>query len=375
MFCLHKEDFKMTNLFFNPTKVFAARGIVSEYDFRQHGKRALIVCGGVSARLCGALDDVKVALSKCGVNASVFDKVEQNPSVETCHAAGEVAREERADFIIGIGGGSPLDAAKAAAYFAPNPHLTPDNLYDGECKADPLPVIAIPTTAGTGSEVTQYAVLTYHKIQNKKTLKTPKLFPVAALLDAEYTITLPQNITNATAVDALSHAVEGYFAKAATVVSDALAEKAMVYVGRGLRALADGRLDFALRERLLYGSMLAGMVISVTGTSFVHSFGYPLTYFEGMSHGESNAYFLADFVEYCSLVSEDKANRVYRLCGVKNSDEFRALINSVVPCDRKFEREDAMKYMRIGHGGGSTMRGIYEPTADDAYDMIKKYIR
>ncbi len=365
----------MTNLFYNPVKVYTGRGICAEYDFSQHGKRALIVCGGVSARLCGALDDVKAALSRCGVSVSVFDKVEQNPSVETCYDAGQVARDERADFIIGIGGGSPLDAAKAAAYFAPNPHLMADTLYDGECKNKPLPVVAIPTTAGTGSEVTQYSVLTYHKIQNKKTLKTEKIFPVAALLDAEYTITLPQNVTNATAVDALSHAIEGYFAKAATVVSDALAEKAMLYVGRSLRALADGRLDYNLRERLLFGSMLAGMVISITGTSFIHSFGYPLTYFEGMSHGEANAYFIADFIEHSSLVAEDKAMRAYRLCGVKSAEEFRALINSVVPCDKKFEREDAMKYMRIGLGGSSTMRGMYEPTKEDAYDMLKKYIR
>ncbi len=365
----------MTSLFYNPVKVYSGRGVCAEYDFSKHGKRALIVCGAVSARLCGALDDVKAALSKCGVAFSVFDKVEQNPTVETCYAAGQMARAERADFIIGIGGGSPLDAAKAAAYFAPNFHLTPETLYDGECKSEPLPVIAVPTTAGTGSEVTQYSVLTYHKIQNKKTLKTEKIFPCAALLDAEYTVTLPQNTTNATAVDALSHAVEGYFAKTATVVSDALAEKAMLYVGRSLRALSDGRLDYNLRERLLYGSMLAGMVISITGTSFVHSFGYPLTYFEGMSHGEANAYFLADFVEYSARVAEDKAMRVYRICGVKNAEEFRRLIESVVPCDRKFEREDAMKYMRIGFGGGSTMRGIYEPTQDDAYDMLKKYIR
>jgi len=365
----------MTNLFHNPVKVYSGRKICAEFDYAQFGRRALIICGGQSARLCGALDDVKGALMQQGVPFSVFDKVEQNPSVETCHAAGALAREEKASFIIAIGGGSPLDAAKAAAYFAKNPHLTVETLYDGECKADPLPVIAIPTTAGTGSEVTQYAVLTCHRIQNKKTLKTPKIFPVAALLDAEYTVTLPQSVTNATAVDALSHAIEGYFAKAATVVSDALAEKAMIYVGRSLRALIDGRLDYYLRERLLYGSMLAGMVISITGTSFVHSFGYPLTYFENMSHGEANAYFLPDFVELSALADEDRASRVYRICGVRNAAEFRSLIEGAVPCDRRFSRENAMKYMRIGHGGGSTMRGIYEPTKDDAYNMIKKYIK
>ena len=364
----------MTNLFFNPVKVISGRGCVGSFDWRSLGKKCMVVCGERSARLSGALDDLKTALSAAGIAVAVFDKVEQNPSVETCFAAGAAAREFKADFIVGIGGGSPLDAAKAAAYFAANTHLNVDTLYDGECKSSPLPVVAIPTTAGTGSEVTQYAVLTYHKIQNKKTLKTPSIFPVAALLDAEYTVTLPQSVTNATAVDALCHAIEGYLSKSATPVSDALAEKAIFYMGRGLRSLADGRLDYNLRERLLCGSMLAGMVISVTGTSFVHSFGYPLTYFEGLSHGEANAYFLSDFLFYSARVAEDKVNRIYRLCGVRSNEEFRSLIEGAVPCDRKFDRDAVMKYSRIGGGGSSVNRGLYEPTPDDVYNMYKKYI-
>ncbi|MBQ2742734.1 MAG: iron-containing alcohol dehydrogenase [Oscillospiraceae bacterium] len=364
----------MTNLFFNPVKVFSGRGCVGEYPWKSHGKKCMIVCGSHSARLCGALDDVRDALTAQNIKFIIFDRVEQNPTVETCKEAGDIAREDKVDFIIGIGGGSPLDAAKAAAYFASNPHLTVETLYDGECKSDPLPVIAIPTTAGTGSEVTQYSVLTCRRIENKKTLKTPKIFPVAALLDAEYTVTLPQSITNATAVDALCHAVEGYLSKGANPVSDALAEKAMFYVGRSLRSLIEGRLDFALRERLLLGSMLAGMVISVTGTCFVHSFGYPFTYFEGLSHGEANACFLPDFAEYTARVAEDKVMRVYRLCGVKTHEEFRSLIERAVPCDWKFDRDAVMKYSRIGGGGGSVNKGLYEPTADDIYNMYKKYI-
>ncbi len=364
----------MKNLFFNPVKVYEGRGCVREYAWRDHGKRCLIVCGGRSARLCGAFDDVRDALTAASVAFSVFDGVEQNPTVETCFAAGTAAREAKADFIIGIGGGSPLDAAKAAAYFASNPHLSVETLYDGECKADPLPVIAIPTTAGTGSEVTQYSVLTCKQIENKKTLKSPKIFPVAALLDAEYTVTLPQSVTNATAVDALCHAIEGYLSKGATPVSDALAEKAIYLMGRGLSALCEGRLDLSLRERLLVGSMLAGQVISVTGTCFVHSFGYPFTYFEGLSHGQANACFLPDFVRLSASVAESRVNRIYRLCGVRGYEEFRALIERAVPCDHRFDRDAVMKYSRIGAGGGSVNKGLYEPTPDDVYNMYKKYI-
>lgn len=366
----------MNSLFHNPVEIISSRGCVGEYGgYGNFGKKCLIVCGKSSARLCGALDDLQNALTSQGVAFSVFDKVEQNPTVETCLAAGTYAREMKAEFVIGVGGGSPLDASKAAAVFASNPHMDAKTLYEESAMlSDPLPIIAIPTTAGTGSEVTQYSVLTVRSIQNKKTLKTPKIFPRVALLDPEYTLTLSKRITAATAVDALSHAIEGYFAKGATVISDTFAEKSMLFVGRGLSSLAEGKLDVALRERLLLGSMLAGLVISVTGTSFVHSFGYPLTYFEGIPHGEANAYFLADFIEYMADVSPDRVSRVLRLCGVKSAEEFRGLILRTVPCDRRFSREDAMKYARIGLNGASAKKALFEPELSDAYDMFKKYI-
>ena len=107
----------MNGLFYNPTRVYSGRKIAAEFDYSQFGRRALIVCGGQSARLCGALDDVKGALIAQGIPMAVFDKVEQNPTVETCYAAGKFAREEKSDFVIAIGGGSPLDAAKAAANY------------------------------------------------------------------------------------------------------------------------------------------------------------------------------------------------------------------------------------------------------------------
>ncbi len=366
----------MTNMFYNPVKIISKSGCVRDFDgYGEFGKKCLVVCGRSSARLSGALDDLLGALSRAGIKATIFDKTEANPTVETCHAAGAMAREAGAEFIVGIGGGSPLDASKAAAVFATNPHLSPEALYDGDKPNDPLPIIAIPTTAGTGSEVTPYSVLTLHSISNKKTFKSDKIYPKVALLDAAYTVTLPQSITAATAVDALSHAVEGYFAKVANSISDAFAEKAMFYVGRGLRALGDGRLDAALRERLLIGSTIAGLVISVTGTSFVHSSGYPLTYFEGVPHGEANAYFLADYVSYMAETAPEREGKVYRLCGVRSNDEFRELIERAMPTTRRFDRDLATKYARIAYEGRSAKNSVFEPELDHVYAMFKKYMR
>ena len=119
---------------------------------------------------------------------------------------------------------------------------------------------------------------------------------------------------------------------------------------------------------------MAGMVISAVGTSFVHSMGYPLTYFEGIPHGAANSYFLADYVEYLSLVSPDKASKVYRLCGVRDGEAFAEMIERAVPHERRFDREVAMKYARIGAEGASAKNSVFEPDISDVYNMIKKYI-
>ncbi|MBR5479137.1 MAG: iron-containing alcohol dehydrogenase [Clostridia bacterium] len=366
----------MNNIaYYNPTKVISGEGCVKNFqNFRDFGKSALIVCSHSAARISGALDDVRLLLNNAKISFEIFDKIEQNPFVETCYEAGALAREIKADFIIGIGGGSPLDAAKAVAVFAMYPDYEPEDIFKVEfTKA--LPVIAIGTTAGTGSEVTQYSILTVRSIENKKSVASPLLFPKIAFLDPVYTHTLPFESTIATAIDALCHAIEGYFSLKADEVSDALAEKAIEIVGRGLISLTRGKLDTDLRQSLLYGSTIAGMVIAQTGTGFVHAAGYPLTYFDGIPHGTANSYFIADFLEYMSLAREDKEKKIYKLMGISNMNDFRSLIDIAVPNRITLTREKAQQYTKSVCASRHLTSSVFTVNEEIIYDIYKQYVK
>lgn len=360
--------------YFNPVQIISGEDCVKNYtDFRSLGTRCLIVCSRNGARISGALDDARTALTSCGISHAIFDRVEPNPTVETCHTAGMEAREFGADFIMGIGGGSPLDAAKVIAVFATNTELAPEDIYKLSFANEPLPICAIGTTSGTGSEVTQYSVLTMHSIKNKKSVSHPSLFPKIAFLDPNYTNTLPYHATVATAVDALCHAVEGYLSLRANAITDALAERAIRMMGTGIRELVHGNLDSDLRAKLLYGSTIAGMVIAGTGTGFVHAMGYPLTYFDGLPHGEANAYFIADFLEVMSLARADKEERIYQLIGISDIRAFRELIEQAVPPNINLTREKVQQYSKIASKSKNILNSVFEVSAEDIYDFYKQY--
>ena len=362
--------------FYNPVEIISGRDCVINYTgFSKFGKRCMIVCGRNSARLCGALDDLKNALNLSGVSYSVFDRVEENPSIETCHTAGAEARDFRADFVVGVGGGSPLDAAKAIAVYAANPDLEGEDIYNLKFTNPPLPICAVGTTAGTGSEVTQYSVLTVRSIGNKKTVASPLLFPKIAFADPNYTNTLPHHTTMATAVDALCHGIEGYFSKRANPITEALAEQAIKIMGSGLKELVSGALDCDLREKLLYGSIIAGQVISGTGTGFVHAMGYPLTHFDGLAYGVSNSYFIADFIEYMSLARPDKEQKIYSLMELSGIGEFRDLIDRAIPKDLILTREKVIRYTKLTAPAPALKNSVFDLSEDDMFDLYKQYSR
>ncbi|MBR4941701.1 MAG: iron-containing alcohol dehydrogenase [Clostridia bacterium] len=332
--------------FFNSVKVVSGKDCFKNYgEFEKFGKKAVIVCGKNSARLCGALAHAEEGLSAAGIEYCIFDRVEPNPLVSTCHEGGRIARDFGADFVIGIGGGSPLDAAKAVAAFAANPDFAPEDIYT-KVRVPALPLLAVNTTAGTGSEVTPYSIMTVPSLENKKSFAGDDLYAKVAFLDPSYTLSLPVNQTYSTAVDALCHAVEGYFMKKANPVSDALAEKCIPMLCSGMRKVLAGDLGYETREELLYASSIAGMVISRTGTGFVHSTGYMLTYFHGLSHGHANAYFLADFVGFMAKENPERAGKIFALCGVKDAEELWAFLGACpdMPLSPVFDVELADKY-------------------------------
>lgn len=364
--------------FFNPVRIVSGRGCLRDFaNINQFGKRCLIVTGKSSAKVSGALADAEALLSKAGISYQIFDEIEPNPLLDTVYAGGKTARDFGADFLIGIGGGSPLDAAKAVGIFATNPDMAPEEIFTAPRK-DALPLLAVPTTAGTGSEVTPYSILTVPSIENKKSVAGDDLYPKVAFLDPDYTKSMPVSVTFSTGVDALSHAVEGFFMKKASLVSDALARTSIPLLAKGLRqaATAQSASDISdeTREMLLYGSALAGMVISRTGTGFVHSTGYMLTYYHDVPHGHANAYFLADFVAFMEKASPERAREIYALCQVKNADELFALISScdAMPLDMKLPSERLSYYAERTIGAKNVANGLAAITEEELLAVLRR---
>ncbi len=294
------------------------------------GTRALIVTGKRSAKTNGAEQDVRRALEKQSIPAVLFDRVESNPSTTVARAAAELAREYKADLVIGIGGGSPLDAAKVAAVLATN-RIDDETLFSNTFARKPLPVVAVPTTAGTGSEVTQYAMMTNDKVQSKSFVISDDIIPRIAFLDAAYTEDLPLSVTRNTALDALSHAVEGYLSKRATEMSSFIALESIRRMGRCLPMLRQGaNLDLNVREQLLTASLLAGIVIAQTGTTVLHAMGYSLTYFKKIEHGRANGLLMSDYLQYLLPEHQEKVMTVLMTLGLDGIADLKALINDLL---------------------------------------------
>ena len=270
--------------FHMPTKLFVGSNCLRENKSQLIlGKRAMIVTGKTSGARSGALDEVIEILKSEKIPYLVYDKIENNPEINDMARAGLVASEFSADFLIGIGGCSPLDATKAIAVYSQNPPgVTGEfKLYDiftGEYPNKPLPMVAIPTTAGTGSETTPYSILTLHKEQNKRSFSSPDTFFKVAFLDGKYTLNLPLQIARNTAVDAMCHLLEGYTNKKSSDGSDYIALEGLKIIGKHLDRLRSGEMNTEACTELLWASTLGGIVISQTGTTVVHSMGYMLTY-------------------------------------------------------------------------------------------------
>lgn len=327
-----QEVFTMQFNFRCPTRIFFGQKCVDTYssELSTLGKKALIVTGGSSSQRNGSLAEMTAALTREGVRVQIFNEIEQNPGLTTVYRGGQRAREMEADFIVGLGGGSPLDAAKAVAVLAVN-DISQQDLMAKNWSNDPLPVVAVPTTAGTGSEVTPYAILTVDWAETKMSIAGEKLFPVLAFLDGRYMLNLPWDITANTAVDALSHSVEGFINNRATVLTDLLALESIRIIGRLLKTMNPNDVSLAEREELLYASMLAGMVIAQTATGVVHALGYPLTYFKGLPHGLANGIIMKASLDFMAQDAPDRVQQVVDALGCTSLAEVGELLIKTLP--------------------------------------------
>ena len=328
--------------FYMPTKVYFGRNCIIENKeaFKALGKRALIFTGRHSAKINGSLADVTAALDGVGIEWSVFDEVEENPSLETIKRAADKGVAEGADFVIGIGGGSPMDAAKGASFLIANP----DKEAEALMAAEPLkhvPVAEVATTAGTGSEITQYAVFTLHK-QGTKNGAAQKTFADISFLDAKYTESLSDKVTVNTAVDALTHLIEGYTSKKANYMNDKFAESGFEIFKECIPAIKALDFNLEIREKLLLMSTIAGIVIAQAGTSLPHACGYMPTYEKHIPHGRANAIFTRAYLEL--FEDQTKVNKMLSILGFDTLADFDGFLKSILDPKEEFTEADVDRY-------------------------------
>lgn len=339
------------------------------------GKRCLIVTGGSSAKLCGALADAENALKESGIEYEIFDGITQNPYTADCHRAGGQARSFGADFIFGIGGGSPLDASKAVAIYAANEDLSPADIYSGKYKNKPIPVALIGTTAGTGSELTGVAVLTDSDTNMKKSISGENCYAAVSFCDYTYTMSVPYSVTISTCLDAFAHAVESYLATTSDDMSDLYCEKVFAMFGNILADFYNHKKlpDENTRETLYIASLFAGLAINITGTCFPHAVGYVLTEDFNIPHGRACAAFLSDFIDFCADVCPEKTEKMFSILDVSRG-YLKTVLNALADIKITVSDEQLERYAKrwsLPVKNFSRTPGSF--TGETAVKVISKY--
>lgn len=346
-FQFQKRGMGMDFQFQIPTKIIFGNGCVKKHVeiFTYCGSRAAVVTGKHSAKASGALEDVTCMLKQAGIAYEIYDWVENNPSLETVADISEKAKAFHADFVIGIGGGSPMDAAKAVAVLAAN-GCKPLQLFANTFHSA-LAVVEIPLTAGTGSEVTPYSVLLRRDIETKVSFGNIHSYPSYALLDPDYTKSMSTASTVSTAVDAFTHVLEGYFANRSSRFSDMMALE-------GIRVFADcfGKLerkefDDKFRENMMYVSLLGGITIAQTGVTLPHGMGYCYTYFKGIPHGIANGLFLRQYMKLIGLKVQDKRNTVLNILKANSADAFADRLEALIGKPPKLTEKEIEQYTKL----------------------------
>ena len=332
---------------------------------RSLGERYLIVCGKNSARLSGALDDVLGVIGE--KEYVIYDRIRENPEAASVLEAAKLLDDSTC--VIGIGGGSPLDAAKVIASLRYNPAENEEELYAQKWENKRLPLILIGTTAGTGSEVTKVSVLS--KANGRKSSIHNNLFYADyALCDPKYTFSLSDKIRTSTAVDALTHCNESYFSNKAT-------EESRTYALQGIKLLLSGiryidNVNEKACDDLYQGSLYGGLAIDVTGTTFAHNVGYYFTENYHLPHGFACALFQEDLFEFEINNNREYTEEFFNRIGMKQED-YVELINSFLPeNDIVMDEKTLEEILPRWKDNGSVKNTLGKMTVEDVERILRK---
>ena len=314
----------MTQIAFRSAKqIFFGSGVRSDLGTHaaQFGERAQIVCGRTSLQASGALEELTHLLNRAGIAVSVFAEVEAEPSLATVERGREAFHREGCELVVAAGGGSALDVGKAIAGLGKQ---TVPVTHESEGTDRGLPCIALPTTSGTGAEVTPNSVLTDTQTGEKSSIRGHALLPEIALVDPELTVSCPLDQTAYSGLDALTQAIEAYVSTGANPISDPLARVATVQIAGSLRnAVADGS-DLHAREEMSLGSLLAGLALASARLGLVHGLAHPLGSLYHLPHGRVCGALLPYVVEYNLEAAAEKYADLARALGAGESAQSLA---------------------------------------------------
>lgn len=265
---------------------------------KELGKSKGYIISGPHLNKIGMVAKCRKALKSAGMESECFTETEGNPSTDTVVKATEGFKKSKADFIVAFGGGSPLDVAKAVAVLATYGGNIVDYEGAGKVMGPVVPMIAIPTTAGTGSEVTAFSVITDHSRNYKLTVVSNYLLPAYVILDPDLIATVPANTAAACGIDAMVHALEAYISKAASPFSDIFAREALRLIGGSIRDYVADRSNPAACESMMVGSLFAGIAFSHARLGNVHAMSHPVSAYFDVPHGVANAILLPTVVDF-----------------------------------------------------------------------------
>ena len=315
----------MTTVWSFPTRILFGEGTVAETgpEARRLGARTALIVTDAGVRSAGLVDEVTRSLEKAGIVSVVTDTVSTNPTEAEVQAAAEAFNEAKADIVIGLGGGAPLDVAKLVRLATTHnlPLAEYDDAIGGDSKITQAmpPMIALPTTAGTGSEVGRSAVVTIEATHRKTVIFSPRLIADVAILDPALTVSLPPHLTAATGFDALTHNIEAYCAKGDHPMADAIALEGIELIAKHLAQAVTDPKDLEARGAMLKASMM-GAVAFQKGLGACHSLAHPLGAELNMHHGLANALCLPAVLDFNRTAVTMRIARIARILGVKGTD-------------------------------------------------------
>lgn len=294
------------------------------------GKRALIVTGGRSTKESGLLARTEELLKTQGVSSVLFDKVEPNPLTTTVYEGARIASEEVCDLIVALGGGSSLDAAKGIAFQAVNGGDINEYIFGRKVSDKALPVLAVPTTCGTGSEGNGFAVMTNPDTLDKKSLRCSAIVPACSIIDPLLMTTMPKAVLASVGFDALCHNMDAYISSISQPLTDMMALEGIRLAAESLEKVYEDREDLDSWEKLCLASTLGGMVINTAGVTALHGMEHPVSGLKNAVHGRGLAA-LAPYVYEASIKgSPDKFAAMSKMLGGKDESDFVSQIRGLI---------------------------------------------